>query len=410
MNHCCLSNLRPVISVVILLLITDRAKSDEQPTMLFLFAGQSNMVGYGLTADIPRSVVMPENVSIWKDSGWVQVGRNSQTFGPEIGFAVEVGRTHPKERIGIVKFSKGGTGIDEWNPDSSTSLYAQLMTKYRVASSKAADAKIAGMIWVQGERDCQSQNLAVSYASKLDHLVEVVRSDTGQGSLAFLCAQVNPPLEFSGPVRTAQELLPKRLPDTAVVSTDSLPKLPDKLHYDSVGQLELGKRFGKAFKFVESQASKNLESRQQKEDSESFDVSRLIIPGATFEGRWTNHAKGVSTPDAVSRFTMTVVRANGNELNTEWILHTWNNRWRFDGAATADRDGKVVFECTDVDLIDGTHVNEGNTTVVAQFSRNGKTFVGTAYYKSGRRSEFSGKILSKSRADKLKSTSEFPAK
>jgi hypothetical protein len=53
-------------------------------------------------------------------------------------------------------------------------------------------------------------------------------------------------------VRAAQAALPERVPRTAVVYTDGLGKQADSIHYDTAGQLELGKRFARAYSALAS--------------------------------------------------------------------------------------------------------------------------------------------------------------
>ena len=44
-------------------------------------------------------------------------------------------------------------------------------------------------------------------------------------------------------VRQAQEKIAGNMPGVEIIETDSLSLLPDKIHYDSAGQLALGKKF-----------------------------------------------------------------------------------------------------------------------------------------------------------------------
>jgi hypothetical protein len=48
-------------------------------------------------------------------------------------------------------------------------------------------------------------------------------------------------------VRSQQQHTPQQIKNSLVVSTDGLTTMSDKLHYDSAGQVELGKRFAAAY-------------------------------------------------------------------------------------------------------------------------------------------------------------------
>jgi hypothetical protein len=48
-------------------------------------------------------------------------------------------------------------------------------------------------------------------------------------------------------VQRAQAAVAQRLEGVVLVSTEGLAKWPDELHYNTAGQLELGRRFAEAY-------------------------------------------------------------------------------------------------------------------------------------------------------------------
>jgi len=218
------------------------------PTLVFLLAGQSNMVGLGLVRELPSTYRAPrENLLEWKDGTWVPLAPAGWGFGPELSFAYAIGDALPKERIGIVKVARVSTGIDQWSSTNAHSLYATLLTQAQAALRAAPDGRPAAALWVQGERDARSVDAAAAYGTRLRALVAAIRRDVDRPDLPFLCAQVNPPYPFVRGVRDAQAALPAQVPRTALVSTDGLKKWPGDVHYDSAGQVELGQRFARAY-------------------------------------------------------------------------------------------------------------------------------------------------------------------
>ena len=220
------------------------------PTRIFILTGQSNMLGLASVASMPAQYrVVPPNVVVWDDTAWVPLkpfGNSDSTFGPEIAFGIAVAQSRPHEHIGLIKLARGGSPISAWAGGDS-SLYSALLRRVQLALRSSPNARIEGVLWVQGERDARSQELALSYAEKLDSLVVAFRRDLRVGDLSFFCAEVNPPYPFATAVRAAQVSLPSRLPRTFVVTSEGLSKNADGVHYDAAGQIGLGLRFAAAY-------------------------------------------------------------------------------------------------------------------------------------------------------------------
>lgn len=220
----------------------------QAPSLIFLLAGQSNMLGQGTVKELPAAFAgSSASALIWQEGQWRPLVAAGDTFGPEISFAHTLGAALPNERIGIVKLAVGGTQIDLWSPADDLSLYAELRSRWKAAQAAAPDARVAAMLWMQGERDARTSDAAETYGSKLRRLVLAIRKDVRRPDLPFLCGLVNPPYPYAAVVRAAQSALPKDLPNTAVVSPDGLEKKADDLHYNTSGQMELGRRFAGAY-------------------------------------------------------------------------------------------------------------------------------------------------------------------
>jgi hypothetical protein len=220
---------------------------EQAPSVIFLLAGQSNMFGLGAVKELPAAYAKPPaNVVIWEGGQWRRLPAGV-TFGPELSFAHTLGSVLPNERLGIVKLAVGGTHIDLWSAADDESLYAELLRRLRAAQGAAPGARVAAMLWMQGERDASTSDAAATYGAKLRRLVLAIRKDVRRPDLPFLCGLVNPPYPYAEAVRAAQARLPKDLANTAAVSTDGLDKKPDNLHYSTSGQIELGRRFAAAY-------------------------------------------------------------------------------------------------------------------------------------------------------------------
>jgi hypothetical protein len=314
----------------------------EPPTLIFLLAGQSNMVGYGnvslLSGDV-RS--LPANVSIWQEDEWRPMKAEGKTFGPEISFAHALAVSLPKERIGIVKYAKGGTAIAEWSPTDPGSLYGGLMRKYRSARAAAPKSRPAAILWMQGEADAKQPDPASLYSGKLRDLVAASRDEVKEANCAFLCGQINPSSETFPhvlAVRVAQADLPKQVRWFGLVSTDGLSKNPDNLHYDTAGQWELGRRYARAYLELQKRRLKKAAG-----DALNQAATDPFARGLIWSGRRTfNLPEGLS-PEA---FRLEITERDGMKFKGDASFFRGTGMrqdLKFRGTATSDKDGLVKF-------------------------------------------------------------------
>ena len=115
---------------------TSLQAEDEETLRVFIFAGQSNMVGSdsktediqlfppfaGLDAPQPRvrfSYCLGREDKLTSD-GWVDLRPIENIVGPELSFARKVTQTL-RAPIAIIKVAAGGTELGgDWNPDEPT--------------------------------------------------------------------------------------------------------------------------------------------------------------------------------------------------------------------------------------------------------------------------------------------------
>jgi hypothetical protein len=232
-----------VLSVALVLLQNSVAQAAE-PLDVYICAGQSNMAGAGLKTELPDDLQSPlSDVFVFDGGAWSVFEAGPKRVGPEVTFACEMQKAL-KKPVGIIKHAKGGTNLaKDWNPEDPESLYAQLKQKVD-AAGKAREIRIAGMIWMQGENDSRYAEMAAVYPQNLANLIQTARKDFNSPDMPFVAGRVNPPPgKFScvSQVRAAQETC--AVPGYSYINCDDLPKNPDNLHYNTAGQIELGKRF-----------------------------------------------------------------------------------------------------------------------------------------------------------------------
>lgn len=238
------------------LLPTWSLRAGDQPPIVIILAGQSNMLGQGRRAELAADRrELPANVELVV-SGRPEATPLGETFGPELALAHELASAHPDRKFRLLKFAIGTTSIRAWAPDWSAeaaaavgnesfgALYPRLMEFLRAQLGTDAPPPQA-LLWFQGERDARFAAAAADYGPRLDEFVRRLRFDLGAPDAWFILGTVNPPYPDAAVVAATQRDTPQRIARAKVVSSEGLTKRADNLHYDTAGQWELGQRFAR---------------------------------------------------------------------------------------------------------------------------------------------------------------------
>jgi len=225
----------------------------DGPLPVFVLAGQSNMDGSGQAEELPDELKgLLADVLFTRFWGTelkpLVPAKVCKNFGPEVTFGVEMAG-HLKRPVGLIKLSSGGTSLEEhWNPASQDKrgLYLRLTGYVTGIQAKQMNIRIMGMLWMQGEADAKYHSKTVEqYREKLEALIDGCRKEFDAPDMPFVCGRVNPPgAAYIKQVREAQETVKRK--HYAWIDCDGLEKHEDKLHYNTKGQLELGRRFAQA--------------------------------------------------------------------------------------------------------------------------------------------------------------------
>ena len=278
-----------LLGILLTVVFAFSAHAADKPIKTFICAGQSNMVGYGDSTKLPDNlrkgndrVLMFENGK-WQplrpfepaNQGQRRLGLTEFHFGPEIAFGHEMAKAWPDETIGIIKFSIGGTSLLAWKPDWSRedadrvgqgrlgSLYKRLMDKVD-AAKQSRDIEIVGFLWLQGGGDMKKVDVAKEYLDNLKSLVAAVHKATGVPDLPFIYGSTRQqgipddlsdlePEVMDGQYPAAQWVLKaqfdvqKAIPKSKMVILRDIEKHPKNVHYNTAGQLKVGKLFADAY-------------------------------------------------------------------------------------------------------------------------------------------------------------------
>ena len=257
-------------------------RDDEAQTLrVFIFAGQSNMVGSDSKAkDIQRfppfvGLDMPQDKVLFSynigreekrtSKGWGALQPVENVVGPELSFARIVSRSI-KAPIAIIKCAAGGTTLGgDWNPDepSGLKLYP---AAFQLIQSSLADLdqrkvayRIEGFMWHQGENDMFSKEFKPNYGKNLKNFVASWRRDLNAPNLKFYIGELCTKTIWGMDNRVNMYAI--RAGQKAVTESDPLaeyiPTSHDAVeigggeglhyHYGTLGQLEHGVNYADAY-------------------------------------------------------------------------------------------------------------------------------------------------------------------
>ena len=258
-----------------------RAQQDDKTLRVFLFAGQSNMVGSDSRAqdienfppfrglDRAQDDVMfsycigRENKT--ESDGWVALQPVNNNVGPELSFVREVSR-HIKAPIAIIKCAAGGTHLGgDWNPDEPQGFKMYPLTLQLVRSALAdlerrkIRYRLEGVMWHQGENDMFEEGYMPNYGKNLKNFIASWRRDLKAPELKFYIGELCTKTIWGMDLRprmyaisvgqrtvTEEDPLAEYIP-TSHVGVEIGGGVGLHYHYGTLGQLEHGVNYAHAY-------------------------------------------------------------------------------------------------------------------------------------------------------------------
>ncbi|MFT7619728.1 MAG: hypothetical protein ACI97A_003385 [Planctomycetota bacterium] len=275
----------PIIACFVLALSLSAGHSAAQnKTRVFIFAGQSNMVGSdahakeidnfpmfkGAGVEQPKvkyRYIHGEDKPANRSLEWIplQPDKRAKFFGPELTFA----RTLNKQlsgRIAIVKSAWGGTTLaKDWDPDnpSNKDLFARTMRLTRDSlknlKSKRISHELSGFFWHQGENDMLSQKLLPDYGQRLEAFIKRVRKELEKPNLPFFVGEISDKGIWGldnrrnmQQLRAQQRAVCEKVKGVYFVETSHLAFKVTKdghphYHFGTEGQLQHGMAYARAY-------------------------------------------------------------------------------------------------------------------------------------------------------------------
>ena len=258
-----------------------QSNDDDKTLRVFIFAGQSNMVGSdSKVKDIKRfppyiGLEAPqENVLFtycigrqnkMRSDGWVALQHVNNVVGPELSFARKISR-HIKAPIAIIKVAAGGTHLGgDWNPDEPIGfkMYPLALETIRTALTDLDKRKIKyrleGFMWHQGENDMFNKDYMPSYGKNLKNFLAKWRRDLKTPELKFyigeLCTKTIWGMDLRPrmyAISLGQREVTNADPRTEYVPTSHVGAEIGRpvglhYHYGTLGQLQHGENYATAY-------------------------------------------------------------------------------------------------------------------------------------------------------------------
>ena len=274
------SSVVPTLILLALAPMASRAAFAQEITRVFLFAGQSNMVGADAIPDrideypnfkgagAPQADVLYSYILGNGDDashGWVPL-EPLGSFGPELTFARSV-RQHTAFPIAIIKSAVGGTTVAvDWNPDApqqGQKLYPRTLKlirdSLRELDKRGIRYRLEAVMWHQGENDMLARDLSEQYADGLTNLIARLRTDLNAPDLKWYIGEVSEKGIWGmdhrgqlGILRQQQERVLKADPRLRWVPTSHLAfevmgSGQPHYHFGTQGQLQMGEAFADVY-------------------------------------------------------------------------------------------------------------------------------------------------------------------
>ena len=254
---------------------------DTETVRVFIFAGQSNMVGSDSKAkdiqcfapfaglDKPQDQVR-FSYNLGREekrasNGWVALKPVDEVVGPELSFARRVSQ-ETKAPIAIIKCAAGGTTLGgDWNPDdpSGFQLYPLALQLIQSSLAELDQMKVAyrieGFMWHQGENDMFNKEFKPNYGKNLKNFLARWRHDLKAPELKFYIGELCCKTIWG--MDNRENMYAIRAGQMEVTKSDPLafyiPTSHDAVeigggeglhyHYGTLGQLEHGVNYADAY-------------------------------------------------------------------------------------------------------------------------------------------------------------------
>lgn len=233
----------------------------KENVWVFILAGQSNMAGRGKVE--PVDTIPDIRIFTINKEGELLLAKEPLHFYEPAATGLDCGLSFGKELLKhipdsisvlIIPTAVGGSSISQWINDS-TFRNVTLMTNFKEKIEIGQKyGTIKGILWHQGENDATTQETIEIYDKQLQKLFTLFRNAIDNSQLPIIIGELG---SFSKTddnwqaINSKIEEYIKTDPNSYLIKTNDLKDKGDKVHFDSEGLREIGRRF--AGQFVKTQ-------------------------------------------------------------------------------------------------------------------------------------------------------------
>ena len=287
--------------------------ADDSTVRVFIFAGQSNMVGSdSKVKDIKNfplyaGLEQPQegvrfSYSIGRENktnsdGWVALEPVNNTVGPELSFARRVTQAIDAP-VAIIKCAAGGTHLGgDWNPDEPIGFKMYPLALKLVRDSLAelkrqgVRYRLEGFMWHQGENDMFNEDYMKNYGPNLKNYLAKWRRDLKSPKLKFYIGELCTKTIWGMDLRPRMYAISRG--QRAVTEVDPLAEyVPTShvgveighpvglhYHYGTLGQLQHGDNYAAAYLRSLGQAQAPARPLKRWPYKEGSEVNLFILAG-----------------------------------------------------------------------------------------------------------------------------------
>lgn len=262
-----------VLMIVLAALMTAAAgvMAQQAPALLFVITGQSNAGQQGAAGQLtPAQRTAVDGARYYapqhtKKQQAVALQPYGGSFGVELSFGRRVRELCPGRKVLIAKNYSGGTSIIAWDETAPNSfwkwemaqvgnegkpaMYPRVMKlRTDAAAALGQPVTLAGVLYIQVERDSKESYGAQRYERNLRELIAALRRDWTTPDLPVVFIDSHTNLTGNGPlVHDAVVAVADGVPWTEWVPVRDLAKKPDRVHFATAGVWTLGERLAEAW-------------------------------------------------------------------------------------------------------------------------------------------------------------------
>ena len=223
----------------------------------FLLIGQSNMAGRGELSEGDR--ISDPRCFMLRVGRWVRleepINPDRPIFEGEFHSGASLAASFAyryatifDRRVGLIPAADGGTRIAEWMPGGILFDHAVFMAKLAMRTSR-----LGGILWHQGESDCNAQDFPL-YRERFLTAIPALRRALNAEGLPFIFGEISEQitprwgrLDYPSKMNALLHELAGELPHARIVSARDLPIKPDGIHFSTPSLRALGERYLDAY-------------------------------------------------------------------------------------------------------------------------------------------------------------------